>query len=383
MTTRIAAYNVENLFARAKVFNEQEHGAQRSILEAHAALNVLFAKDAYGDRDKADMLAHVGTLGLLRSDQGPFAIIRRIRGRWIVRPRGGEPEIVARGRSDWVGWCELRTEPVNAVAMDNTARVIRDVAAHVLAVVEAENRPLLQDFHQMMLPRVGLEPGDGYSHIMLIDGNDDRGIDVGLATREGYPIGTVRSHVDDRDARGRRIFSRDSPEYAVTTPCGETLIVIPNHFKSKFGGETAQTRNRRRGQAEAVAAIYARLRSEGAENVVVLGDLNDTPDSAALAPLIGGTDLKEVSAHPAFTEFEYRARSGGRGIGTFGSGADGSKIDYILLSPALFARVERGGLLRKGAWPGVRPQRWEVYPELREEVHAASDHHAIWVDLAM
>lgn len=383
MTTRVAAYNVENLFARAKVFNEDEYGTQRDILDAHAALNALFAKPVYSERDKAEMVALIGTLGLLKSDTGPFAIIRRIRGRWILRPRDQQPEIVAQGRADWIGWCELRTEPVNAVAMDNTARVIRDVAAHVLAVVEAESRPLLQDFHRIMLPRVGLKAGDGYSHIMLIDGNDDRGIDVGLATREGYPIGPVRSHVDDRDARGQRIFSRDSPEYTVTTPGGQTLIVIPSHFKSKFGGETALTRKRRRAQAEAVAAIYARLCSEGAENVVVLGDLNDTPDSAALAPLVGGTDLKDVSTHAAFTEFEYRARSGGRGIGTFGSGADSNKIDYILLSPALFARVQRGGLLRKGAWPGVRPQRWEVYPELREEVHAASDHHAIWVDLAV
>jgi endonuclease/exonuclease/phosphatase family metal-dependent hydrolase len=381
MTIRIAAYNVENLFSRAKVFDEEDAATQRAVLDAHAALNLLFAKPAYSGRDKADMIALLTTLGLDRSDSGPLAIIRKIRGRWINRPRGGAPEIVADGRSDWVGWCELRTAPVNAVAMDNTARVIRDVGADILAIVEAESRPLLQDFHRIMLPRVGLKPADGYRHVMLIDGNDDRGIDVGLATRAGHPIGTIRSHVDDRDAKGSKIFSRDSPEYAVAIPSGGTLVVIPSHFKSKFGGETAQTRNRRRGQAEAVAGIYARLRNEGAENIVVLGDLNDTPDSVALAPLLAGTDLRDVSTHPGFTEVDYRARTGGRGIGTFGSGADSNKIDYILLSPALFARVRLGGLFRKGAWPGVRPQRWEVYPELREEVHAASDHHAIWADL--
>ena len=30
---------------------------------------------------------------------------------------------------------------------------------------------------------------------MVIDGNDERGIDVGLVTR--FPVGTMRSHVDD------------------------------------------------------------------------------------------------------------------------------------------------------------------------------------------
>lgn len=43
-----------------------------------------------------------------------------------------------------------------------------------------------------------------------------------------------------------------------------------------------------------------------------------------------GTDLEDVSAHA-------KVVSDGR-VGTFGNGTKGSKIDYILLSPALFAR---------------------------------------------
>jgi hypothetical protein len=35
---------------------------------------------------------------------------------------------------------------------------------------------------------------------------------------------------------GEPIYSRDCPEYAVTTPTGERIWVLPNHFKSKFGG---------------------------------------------------------------------------------------------------------------------------------------------------
>jgi hypothetical protein len=43
--------------------------------------------------------------------------------------------------------------------------------------------------------------------------------------------------------------------------------------------------------------------------------------------------------------------------------------------------VSSAGLFRKGAWPGRRPARWTVYPELTAEVHAASDHHVIWAVL--
>src|SRR3546814_9536500 len=51
--------------------------------------------------------------------------------------------------------------------------------------------------------------GRPYDHVMLIDGNDERGIDVGLLTRAAYPIDAMPSHVDDRDTKGNRIFIRD------------------------------------------------------------------------------------------------------------------------------------------------------------------------------
>ncbi len=75
------------------------------------------------------------------------------------------------------------------------------------------------------------------------------------------------------------------------------------------------------------------------------------------------------------------SQNGHRGIGTHALGNDSSKIDYLLLSPALFAHVTDGGIFRKGAWPGSRPKRWATYPELIRQHHAASDHHLIWADI--
>lgn len=385
MTVRIAAFNVENLFDRAKVLNDEDPGEHQNILSAHAELNALFSREDYDAATRRRILTLFATLGLRPPRYvGPFAQLRRIRGKLVHTPRGGTPEIVASGRGDWVGWCELITEAVDEIAMLNTARVIRDVAADILAIVEAESRPVLKRFHDLLLPKVGVGTAQGYRHMMLIDGNDERGIDVGLATREGFPIGLMRSNADLLGPSGEPVFSRDCPEYAVSLPSGGEIIVLPNHFKSKFAaGRDGQRKAnaKRRLQAEAVADIYRRLRREGHDRVAVLGDLNDTPESPQLAPLLQGTDLRDVSEHPSFTEIDYRARTGGRGRGTYGNGRDDEKIDYILLSPPLFERMERGGIFRKGAWPGSRPQRWEVYPELTARVHAASDHHAIWVDL--
>lgn len=47
-----------------------------------------------------------------------------------------------------------------------------------------------------------------------------------------------------------------------------------------------------------------------------------------------------------------------------------------------FGRVIASGLFRMGAWPGSRSERWSVYPELKREVHVASDHHPIWAEIA-
>ena len=383
---KIAAFNVENLFDRAKAFNEENEGEAQRVIEAVGDLNGLFEKEVYSDADKEEMLRLVNELEFNRFNEGPLALVRKIRGSIFRRPRAGGIEVVATGRGTWIGWAELKTAPVDEIAVMNTGRVIRDVDADILAVVEAENRVALRQFTEFVFEKVKDEVDEAirpYTEIMLIDGNDDRGIDVGLMTKEGFDIGLMQSHIHDLKPDGKPIFSRDCPEYAVTTPSGELIWVIPNHFKSKFGGNDAASIAKREAQATRVAEIYQRLRDDDCDNVVILGDLNDTPDSAPLQPLLAETDLRDVSELGLFDTGEFKGREGTneRGIGTFGLGNDGDKIDYLLLSPALFDRVTAAGLFRKGAWPGSRPPRWTVYEELEEKVHVASDHHVIWAEI--
>lgn len=383
---KIAAFNVENLFDRAKAFNEEDANKAQRVIRAVAELNCLFEADVYSDADKERMLELVDALEFNRFNEGPLALVRRIRGKIFRRPQSGGIEVVATGRNSWLGWAELKTAPVDEIAVMNTGRVIRDVDADILAVVEAEDRVALKQFSEFVFDRVKGEVAHvirPYTQIMLIDGNDDRGIDVGLMTKEGFDIGLMQSHIHDLKPDGYPIFSRDCPEYAVTTPSGELIWVLPNHFKSKFGGNDAASIAKREAQARRVAEIYQRLRDDDHDNIVILGDFNDTPDSEPLQPLLAQTDLRDVSEHDRFDTGEFKGREGTeeRGIGTFGLGNDADKIDYLLLSPALFERVTEAGLFRKGAWPGSRPPRWTVYEELKEKVHVASDHHLIWAEI--
>lgn len=371
---RIAAFNVENLFDRIKAFNDEDPDTHKDVLDAFADLNKLFEKPTYSSADKTKMLELMDTLGILNRDEGRFVWLRKIRGKIVVRPRSGPVRIEADGREDWVGWVELKTSRVEEEAITMTARMIRDMNADILGLVEIESRPVLTEFHQYIYAPLAT---DTYRHMMVIDGNDARGIDVGIMVRDGFTIPSMRSHVDEV-SDGKKVFSRDCPEYIVETPGGAKIAVLPNHYKSKYGGNDQSSQDKRRNQAAFTAQYYQRLLDEGIENVVVLGDLNDTPDSDELTPLLS-TSLQEVTDHPSFTEFEFNANTGHRGIGTFGTGADSKKIDYILLSPALWALVEKGGIFRKGVY--TASNRWEMYPELTKPHYAASDHHGIWVDL--
>ena len=379
---RIAAFNVENLFDRAKVFNDVEPGTDnphQDIIDAHAELSGLFEKTTYTAARKARMLALMDALGILHANESKFVQLRRIRGKIIRRPRDRSvpSEIVASGRDDWIGWVELKTEPVDEIAMELTARVLFDCQADVIGVVEAENRVVLKNFQEQMSTKFGV--AERYKNVMLIDGNDRRGIDVALGTTAEFPIGWMRSHVNE-EKDGKQVFSRDCPEFEVTTPSGKTVIILVNHFKSKFGGNDARSRQKRKNQSEAVASYYTRLLDEGYENVAVIGELNDTPDSDPLSPLMA-TSLRDVSQSDKFTDFEFLADNGHTGIGTHKLGNDNLKIDYLKLSPALISKVTYAGLFRKGAWPGKQPPRWEVYPDLTKEHHAASDHHLIFADI--
>jgi endonuclease/exonuclease/phosphatase family metal-dependent hydrolase len=285
----------------------------------------------------------------------------------VLRPKTGGITIVASGRSDWIGWVDLKRETVNETALRMTAQVVADVSANVLAVVEAEDRLALGRFDQQLLEPLGA----AHDHIMLIDGNDERGIDVGLMTR-GVSITSVVSHVDDVDGN-QRIFSRDCPEYFLNAN-GQEVVVLVNHFKSKGYGSTASSNARRLAQSRRVRDIYDQRRNEGYDLIAIIGDLNDTPTSTSLTPLMT-TDLRDISTLPVFVP-DVPNRPG-----TYGNGTASQKIDYILLSPALAILATHASVNRMGVWGGKNGNLFPHYPEMTREIHAASDHAALYVDI--
>lgn len=378
---RIASYNVENLFDRVTAFDQTNPTVNQDILAAYKEVNDLFAKHAYSDQDKERMiellieldvyyLSQHGVARRRQTNTAMWAWLRANRGKFDRQPENSAEgrEIVAEGRDSWIGWVELATEPVDERATRMTARAINDLGADILAVVEADDRPSLIRFNRQLL-------ASRYRHIMLVDGNDERGIDVGIMTRTGFPIGKILSHVDAVDGDGE-IFSRDCCVYEVATPSGTRIQLLVNHFKSQSGGGGTKRFRQARKVRQIVDALV-----DNNEHVVVLGDLNEGPLAVGqpaenLAPLYdNNSPLVECYA---LQNFDFGGRPG-----TYDSQGLRNRLDYIFVSQSLRSLVTGGGIFRKGVWGSrkTRPDDWDTYPEMSGQWQQASDHAAVYLDL--
>lgn len=360
---RLATFNLENMFRRANALSlEWKEG--KPILDDYSRFNRIASKQVYSAADKSALAGIIENYGLAdrRTAKDDYFVLQEVRGR-LFKYANKTVTITASGRGAWDGWLELQAQDVHRAATENTARVIAAVNADVLAVVEVENRIALQRFNEQLLKPLQVD----YPHYMVIDGNDERGIDVGIYSR--FPIRSIRSHVDD-GLPSTRIFSRDCPEYEIELPSGDSLRVLVNHLKSKGFGNQTDNDARRKAQAARVAAIY-QAQANGA-NIAVVGDFNDTPASDPLSPLLHGTDLQDAMTHPL-----YAGKPGAR-PGTFKTGTASGKLDYVLLNPALWSKVEDVDVERRGVFTaGAFPH----FDEVTSEVTQASDHAAVWVDL--
>ena len=378
---RIASYNVENLFSRPKAFNTSDWSLGRPILDAYREFNTIAANANYTATDQQrmrDLLVELdiysinasGAVRRKRSINPKWAWLRKNRGSFDREPRDNTQnvEIIATGRGDWIGWIELSNEVTDEVATQLTAQVILDVDADIIGIVEAEDRPSLVRLNNELLH-------DHYGHVMLVDGNDTRGIDVGILTKTPFEISTIRSHVDDTDHVGI-VFSRDCPDYEISIPGGPPLHVLVNHFKSQSGGGGTK----RQRQAKQVRSLVDDIVAAG-ERAVVLGDLNEGQTNEA-TPATNFADLYDP-AGPLTCCYDLAGFDTGPRPGTFDSCGIRNRLDYIFITKNLQPAFAGGGIFREGLWGTreTRPDKWSTYAAMSGAHQQASDHAAVFVDL--
>jgi endonuclease/exonuclease/phosphatase family metal-dependent hydrolase len=275
------------------------------------------------------------------------------------------------------GSIRWRTNPLSgkivyeksAEARATLARRISEMDVDVLAVQEIEDVKTLEQF-----ARSEAMAGQGYRNVVLVEGNDQRLIDVGLLSR--LPLGAVTSwrHRTYENKGGLPIFSRDLLQVDVFDRKRTRILftVFVNHLKSQLARNDAERKRgnlRRRRQAETIRAILAQ-RSPGP--VVVLGDMNDAPNSSRLAPLPGAGLVDALTQPterggpypasdpdgPTTTAWTHRYKAGGP--------ARYELFDQIWLSPDLAASQTDAFILRRTSRAGD-----------------ATDHDPAWVALTL
>lgn len=380
---RIATFNVENLFRRVDaMYPRPATGAggdlfsktSTQIIEDYQRFKALIDQSTYDAATKTELIAllKLYRLHLRDSSKERYFTLREVREKLFVKPKTGSIRIDVNGRQDWEGWIELKQSDLRGAAVANTGRIVKLVGADVLAVVEVEDRTAMRRFSEQVLAID--EPTYGkieYTFCRLMDGNDDRGIDVGLFSR--MPIVSMNSNVD-LGLPAERIFRRDCAEYEVRTPGGKSLWLLINHFKSKGSGTLAETNARREKECAAVAGICS-SRHANHDYVVVAGDLNDSP-GPWLQPLLD-LGFRDAMQHPTYlAKKDPTFKKKPKRLGTISSGAD--KFDYLLLSPALWNAVTDVGVERQGIWA---PRTFPHLPEVTSKLTAASDHASLWADI--
>lgn len=360
MKLKIATYNVNNLFCRANVLQlEGFSQVAAEVLADIQSLSTLLENTSYAGDTGKEIVKIISKYELDSTKRDKWFSINEIRNK-LYTVSNDLVKLTAKGRKDWVGWVELKYDVVDEVSTENTGRVIKEIKPDVLCLVEVESRTALEKFNNTILKKLNAK----YAHNLLIDGNDERGIDVGLYSK--YPIQSVRSHIDDNYHAGNqyyKIFSRDCPEYEVLLPNDKTLWMLCNHLKSKgYGSQTSNDAKRKR-QANRVKDILQRF-NLATDLVVVAGDFNDTPGREPLKNLLQTPDLFDVLASPLFQgeRWTYQDKQG--------------QIDYLLVSKALFDTLQSVGIERRG----IFRNDIQHFPEVTDKTTQASDHAAVFAE---
>jgi endonuclease/exonuclease/phosphatase family metal-dependent hydrolase len=256
-------------------------------------------------------------------------------------------------------------EPISHTQRGHTAEVIYKNKPDFLGVQEIESLEVLDEFHTKFIKKHWKLP-----YHMLIEGNDPRGIDLGLMDRNSFPVSNIITHryEPDPEAHGLPLFSRDCLEVDLALPNGQELTVYINHLKSKIGGGE----EKRKRQATKIRKIVNERFGTDLKggHFIILGDLNCEPDSQELDALLKDKKIFNIFDNLDKGErWSYLHAVFDKNNTDKVKSAEVSQFDYILLSPTITKAnpdiipvVERRGLV--------------YYPEITEKLKKKDEESA-------
>jgi exonuclease III len=247
----------------------------------------------------------------------------------IDDPNKFDEDFTPEGRNNW-------TSEKYHIKLNNLATVLADIGKKetgfppvVIGVAEVENKDVLQD-----LITTGNLKGLGYG-IIHFDSPDRRGIDVALLYRQKIfnPINftTYPLYLRDSDT-GKQIYTRD--QLVVTGSLdGELISIIVDHWPSRRGGEARSLPKRIKAAKLTKHIKDSILRQDANAKIVIMGDLNDDPNSPSVKKILQSKAKKsEVTQGTVYNTMENFFN---RGIGTLAYRDSWNLFDQIMITPGL------------------------------------------------
>lgn len=260
--------------------------------------------------------------------------------------------------------------------INKIAERINRIDVDVLAVQEVEDIDMLRFFNRDYL-------NYKYPYQVLVEGNDRRFIDIGILSK--LPMGQITSwqqtvHPDDPS---QKVFGRDLLQVEVLSANRSLKLftLFNNHLKSHYTDwrvedETAAQKEndaRRTRQADMIAEIV-KSQTDSDSRFIIIGDMNDPPNSPCLEPFTADQELGLVNAleNPVETQ-------------------PPRPDDPMPTSPAWTHRYKETG----------KPAKYELYDQIwlcpslatkqteawidRRKTHTAdgSDHDPAWIKLSL
>ena len=168
---------------------------------------------------------------------------------------------------------------------------------------------------------------------------------IHLAVLSRLPILARRAHTNDQFVLdGRRFFvSRGFAELDIQAATNFTFTLIAAHLKSKLPSPAADEAEERFAEAGVLRGILdEHFKKNPDARLIVLGDFNDLKNSAPVREIIGHGKFKLADTRPAehngdkiFAGPPYFEPRNLAWTYFYGGDDTYSRIDYILLSPAL------------------------------------------------
>lgn len=143
------------------------------------------------------------------------------------------------------------------------ASTIKTVNADIVCLCEIENIDILSE--------LGLECG--YEYPYLVEGNDDRGINVAIMSRYELTYKSNRNMKVPHPNNPNYKFSRDCPVASFNLD-GKNIYILVNHLKSMLGG-LEKTQAKRIAQVNGILDIISGIyEQDDSPNIIVTGDFN-------------------------------------------------------------------------------------------------------------